>query len=117
MFKILSENPFILCQILFKQGKARESILLFKQAIALTAFSKSFPNRAQAYITLGSYDSAIMDYKKMAYYNFDYYRPLAEVYKTMKLKDSALKYYRLFLEHYPESNIVKLEMSKLEKEK
>jgi tetratricopeptide (TPR) repeat protein len=103
-------------QILLNQGKPRESIYWFNQAIALVgAYSKSVPHRAKAYEALGIYDSAILDYKKIADINFDFYRPIAEVYDKMKLKDSALKYYKLFLEEYPDSNSVKIRIEHLEK--
>lgn len=102
-------------QILLRQGKPRESIYLFNRAIASVGdYSKSVPNRAKAYVALRLFDSAVMDYKKISYFNFDFYRPLAEVYEKMKLKDSALKYYKLFLEEYPDSNSVRLEIERLE---
>ncbi len=102
-------------QILLKQGKFRESITLFNQAIALTkGFAKAISNRAKAYSLLKLYDSAIIDYKGIAEFNSDYNRPLAETYELMQEKDSALKYYNLFLTSYPDSASVKTRIRSLE---
>ncbi len=104
-------------QILFKQGKIRESINLFNQSIDLIGdFGKAVPNRANAYSKLRLYDSAIIDYKKIADINGYFNRPLAETFELMKDKDSALKYYKLYLNSYPDSTSVKNKILKLENE-
>jgi tetratricopeptide (TPR) repeat protein len=53
-------------QILLNQGKPRESIYWFNQAIALVGpYSKSVPHRAKAYEALGIYDSPFWITKKL----------------------------------------------------
>ena len=94
-------------QIAFKQGKFRESLNFFNENINANSYSISVAHRARVYTALKIFDSAISDYKKISYFNYDYFRPLAEAYELAKEKDSALKYYQKFLEHYPDSISVK----------
>ena len=101
-------------EILLKQGKARESIYYFNRAIELTEVSNSLKNRAAAYVELGLDDSALLDYHKLADYNYDFTRQIGDIYLKKAFKDSALKYYRLFQSHYPDSTGVTLEIMKLE---
>ena len=94
-------------QIAFKQGKFRESLNFFSENIDGNSYSMSVPHRAQVYIALKIFDSAISDYKKISYFNYDYFKPLAEAYELANEKDSALKYYQKFIEYYPDSLSVK----------
>jgi len=92
-------------QIAFRQGKTRESIEYYSNAIDLSKdkFFKSFTNRAEAYARLKMFDSALMDYKEIAIINYDFDKPIAEIYEALKLKDSAIRYYKLYLKEYPDS--------------
>jgi tetratricopeptide (TPR) repeat protein len=95
-------------EIFFKQGKIRESIDAFTQAINSGGEAPLyFANRAKVYVVAEKYDSAIVDYKHCASWNHDFYRPLAATFKKSKQKDSALKYFKLFLNYYPDSISVK----------
>ena len=88
-----------------KLKKYRESINYFTEAFDLegTGFSKFIAYRAYAYIKLNLVDSALEDYRYLASFNCDFYKPLAETYEGINRKDSAIKYYQLFLQHYPDS--------------
>ena len=102
-------------QIAFVRGDLRESIWYFSEAIARTGiYSNAVHHRARAYSELKIYDSAVLDYRIISAFNYDFYRPLAETFEKMNKSDSALKYYRLFLKQYPDSVSVKQAILKLE---
>jgi tetratricopeptide (TPR) repeat protein len=102
-------------EICFKQGKLKESIEFFNKAVALGGrYSISVANRAKAYSEMQVFDSAVIDYRSISYFNYDYYRPLAETFEKKSEKDSAIKYYRMFLDRYPDSISVQHKIEILE---
>ena len=74
-------------------------------------FRIPYPNaldkRATLFIKLGRYENAIKDYKKAYEVNYDFSYQLAKTFELIKEKDSALKYYHIYLEHYPDSILQK----------
>lgn len=64
-------------------------------------------HRANLSIKMGKPDHALNDYKKAYDRNYDYSLPLAQTFELMKQKDSALKYYKIYLGHYPDDTIIK----------
>jgi tetratricopeptide (TPR) repeat protein len=102
-------------EISLNQGMVRISINYFNKAIALegTNFCKAVANRAQAYKELKRFDSAILDYKSISIINYDYYKPLAETYQILGENDSAIKYYQIFLNVYPDSLSIKKKIQNL----
>lgn len=91
-------------EIAFKQGDIRQSINYFNKAIALDKLNcYTIANRANSFNQLKLFDSAIKDYKFIALINYDFYKPLAETYQMAGQKDSAIKYYQIYLKNYPDS--------------
>lgn len=106
-------------QIAFLQDSIRKSIYYFTEALKIAngEYPKSLGNRAKAYTRLKIYDSAILDLRKAAGINFDYDRQLGETFQLMKANDSAIKYYNLFLQNYPDSISVLNQVTKLKNSK
>jgi hypothetical protein len=52
-------------------------------------------------------DSAVTDLKECTSINSDYAKELGAVYEKIGQKDSAIKYYELFLTDYPDSLAVR----------
>lgn len=75
--------------------------------ISNTRYSNALDKRANLFIKLGRYEKAIEDYRKEYEINYDYSYKLAQTFEMIKQKDSALKYYRIYLEHYPDSTLQK----------
>ena len=92
-------------QILMDEGECTKSINYFTQAISVREVESPTirGHRAEAFAIIKQYDSAISDYKECSKLNRSYYLPLAKTYETIKLNDSAIKYYHLFLKFYPDS--------------
>ena len=69
-------------------------------------FPLALNKRAAAYIKMGRLNFALNDYKKSASLNYDYTVQVANTFLLMNKKDSALKYYQIYLEHYPNDTAV-----------
>lgn len=76
-------------------------------------YPKSLVNRAKAYSYLNLHDSAIMDLKNASEFNPDYYRLIADAYRKLNQNDSAIRYYELFLDNYPDSLTIAHKLSLL----
>ena len=70
-------------------------------------YSNALDKRAALFIKLGRYENAIEDYRKIYEVNYDYSYKLAQTFEMIKQKDSALKYYHIYLDHYPDSILQK----------
>jgi len=92
-------------QVLLCKGDAKESIAWFNKAMQIdgSKFPRALGHRAEAYCYLKKFDSAIVDLKECAEINFDYTKDLGKVYEKVGQKDSAIKYYQIFLDNYPDS--------------
>jgi tetratricopeptide (TPR) repeat protein len=75
--------------------------------ISRIQYSNALANRAALFIKLGKYQMGIEDYKKLYEVNYDYSYQLAQTFELLKQKDSAFKYYNIYLEHYPDSILQK----------
>lgn len=75
--------------------------------ISRTPYPNALDKRAMLFIKIGKYKDALDDYKKAYQINYDYSFKLAQTFEMMKKNDSALKYYQIYLEHYPDSNLQK----------
>lgn len=84
-----------------KQADYSKAIEQYNLAIQEDEFSIAFSKRAEAYISLNKLDLAINDYKKMYAHNYDFSLPLAKTFELKNQKDSALKYYLIYSDHYP----------------
>lgn len=92
----------------FDARKQYDSALFYYDfAVRLYPSPNSLCNRALTFIKLKKYNEAITDYKNAYEQNSDYSYQLAQAFQLNKQKDSALKYYKIYLEHYPkDSNLV-----------
>ncbi|MEO7620079.1 MAG: tetratricopeptide repeat protein [Chitinophagaceae bacterium] len=96
-----------------KQGKFRQAIEEYNIALAELKFSKALNKRAEVYIKLNYLDSALIDYKTGYQWNFDYSLEIARVYELLQRKDSAIKYYQIYLHYYPNNKNIVEKINKL----
>lgn len=69
--------------------------------------------KAKAYIELNNLAEATNCYKKAAAMNYDYYFSLAQSYELSNKIDSSIKYYSIYIKHYPAEQHVKYHMDSL----
>jgi len=102
-------------QVLLCKGDAKESIEWFNEAMQINGsrFPRALGHRAEAYLYLKMFDSAIVDLKECADINYDYTKDLGRVYEKVGQKDSAIKYYKIFLANYPDSLKIKESLLRL----
>lgn len=102
-------------QVLLCKGDAKNSIEWFNKAMQIdgSKFPRALGHRAEAYSYLKMLDSAIVDLKECAATNFDYTKDLGKVYEKAGQRDSAIKYYQIFLTNYPDSLNVKESLLRL----
>lgn len=69
--------------------------------------------RAQVYEKKGVYEKALIDYKIL--YERNHYNSIhvARMFERLNTNDSALKYYQIFLGHYPDDTLVRKKISEL----
>lgn len=72
-----------------------------------TPYPAALDKRAILFIKLRKYKDALEDYKKAYEINYDYSYKLAQTFERINQKDSALKYYSIYFEHYPDSILQK----------
>ncbi|AEV97057.1 hypothetical protein A4D02_18190 [Niastella koreensis] len=89
-----------------KQKKYQEAIKEYSTLISNEPFPLALSKRAGIYVVMNKLDSALSDYKKAAAINYDYSLQVGTVFNLMYKKDSALKYYNIYLEHYPNDTAV-----------
>ena len=96
-----------------KQNKYPEAIEEYNIAIENEPFPLELEKRAEAYIKINKLDLALNDYKKAYSLNYDYSLHVATTFELMIKKDSALKYYQTYLEHYPNDTTVQQKVRSL----
>lgn len=96
-----------------KQNKYPEAIEEYNIAIAEEPFPTNLNKRAEAYIKMDKLDSALNDYKKSYSLNYDYSLQIATTFELINKKDSALKYYQIYLMHYPNDTAVQQKVKSL----
>jgi tetratricopeptide (TPR) repeat protein len=108
---VLQKNPkneyFLVLKGQVYDAKMRYDSALFEYDLAMQrdAFPYALEERAKTFIKLGKYNLAICDYRNAFDRNFDYSYSLAVLFDRLHQKDSALKYYSIFIKHYPNSAI------------
>jgi tetratricopeptide (TPR) repeat protein len=111
--QLLKKNPkneyyhVLKGQIFDAKGLYDSAIFEFDVALQINSIPIALDNRAKTNIKLRNFQDAITDYKKAFDQNYDYSLNLAKIYDMINQKDSAIKYYSIFIEHYPDSNIAK----------
>ena len=86
------------------------SILLSK-----TEFPLVLSEKASVYIKLKDYNSAIDNYEKAAVINPDFNLQVANTFNSINKKDSALKYYEIYLMDNPKDTLVMKKIALLSK--
>lgn len=71
--------------------------------------------KAEVFIQLKDYNSAIENYKKAALPNKSFNYQLAMTFETINKKDSALKYYLVYQKHYPNNKSITEKIQSLSK--
>lgn len=96
-----------------KQKKYIEAVEEYTQAINEIPYSKAKSMRGDVYIKMNKPELALSDFKEIYTYNHYYSYSIANTFMLMNKKDSALKYYQIYLEHYPNDTAVQQKIKKL----
>ncbi len=96
-----------------KQKKFPEAIQEYTQAINEIPYSKAKSMRAEVYLKMNKLNLALSDYNEINEYNHSFSREVGDVFLLMNKKDSALKYYQIYLEHYPNDTAVQKKVKSL----
>lgn len=96
-----------------KQKKYNDAIQEYTAVIDAEPFPLALDKRAEVYIKINRLDLALNDYKKAASLNYDYSLQVANTFMLMNKKDSALKYYQIYLEQYPNDTAAQQKIKKL----
>jgi len=83
------------------------ALIEYNFVIFRTPYPAALDKRATLFIKLGKYKDALEDYKKAYEVNYDYSYKIAQTFEMIRQKDSALKYYTIYFEHYPDSILQK----------
>ncbi|HVY76243.1 MAG TPA: tetratricopeptide repeat protein [Puia sp.] len=99
-----NDRLLILKAKIFATQKQYDSALYYcDYAIAINPSSDAGIEKAKILIKIRKYPEAIAEYKKAFDVNYDFSYSLAIAFELNNQKDSALKYYNIYLEHYPDS--------------
>src|SRR5258705_7599191 len=98
-------------------GDAHGALLWFNKAIEKEGwkYPKALGHRGNAYAAINLLDSAIIDLKECAEINSDYTKELGTVYEKAGMPDSAMKYFEIYLTHYPDSFRIQKSILKLKR--
>lgn len=84
-----------------EQKKYLEAIEEYNIVIDAEPFPLALDKRAKIYIKTNKIDLALDDYRKAYVLNYDYSLQIAKTFELINKKDSALKYYEIYLGYYP----------------
>lgn len=96
-----------------KQKKYTKAIEEYTTVIDAEPFPLALNKRAEVYIKINRLNLALNDFKKSASLNYDYSLEVANTFMLMNKKDSALKYYQIYLEHYPNDTEIQQKIKKV----
>ena len=88
-----------------RQGRYPEAIEEYTLAIRNETYPIALDQRAQAYIKSNELKLALRDHTEAYNLNYDYSFQLASTFELMKKADSATKYYKISLNHYPDDTV------------
>jgi hypothetical protein len=80
-------------------------------------YSLGLSKRAEAYEKMNKLGLALEDYKIIYDINYDFSLPSAKTFELKKNKDSSLKYYLIYSNHYPQDRLVKRKIDSLKSHK
>ncbi len=96
-----------------KQKKYDQAIEEYNYLIDVEPFPLALGKRAEVYVKTNKPDLALNDYKKAYSLNYDYSLQVATTFELINKKDSALKYYQIYLKHYPNDTAAQQRLSRL----
>lgn len=99
--------------ILEKQKKYPDAIKEYNEALNEIPYSKARSMRAELYIKMNEFQLALYDYMEIYKYNHYFSCYIANTFLLLNKRDSALKYYQIYLEHYPNDTAVQQKLSRL----
>ena len=88
--------------IYFGKSEYSKALVEYNKALEKEEFPFALDQRAKVYIKQKKYDLALRDCQKAYEWNYDFSFQIASVFEIQGDKDSALKYYQIFLTHYPD---------------
>ena len=95
-------------ELLDAKKRYDSAIYFYNYALVLDPNSGAKISRALTYIKIGEFNKAIADYRSAYEGNYDFSYNLATTFELNNQKDSALMYYKIYLEHYPDSLVKQL---------
>jgi tetratricopeptide (TPR) repeat protein len=90
-----------------------EAIEEYSIVIDAEPFPIALDKRAKVYIKTKQLEFALNDYKRAYLVNYDYSLQVATTFELTNKKDSALKYFQIYLEHYPTDTAVQQKIKDL----
>ncbi|MGZ3997725.1 MAG: tetratricopeptide repeat protein [Flavisolibacter sp.] len=87
-----------------------EALKQYNKAMEDRKFPFALEKRASLYLEKHQLGLALEDYRTAYQTNYDYGFQLARTFQLMKIKDSAIKYYLEYLEHYPADTLAQREL-------
>jgi predicted Zn-dependent protease len=79
------------------------ALYYYNSAIMINSNSGALIDKANTLVLTRHFIEAIDIYREAYNENFDFSYQLAQTFEQMKKKDSAIKYYEIYLQHYPDS--------------
>lgn len=99
--------------IFMQKRHYKDAIKEFTSVLPYNKYHNAKGYRASAYVKVGLLDSAVRDYMEIYAHNHSFSLPLAETYELKGEKDSAKKYYLIYLDRYPDSLSVRRRLERL----
>lgn len=90
-----------------KKQKYTEAIKEYTLAIQEIPYSIGLEKRGNVYLRQSRLDLALIDFRSGYLYNYDYSLQIAKTFELLQEKDSAKKYYSIYLKHYPLNDTIK----------
>jgi tetratricopeptide (TPR) repeat protein len=104
--------------ILEKKGDYTNALKKYDSVIINEKYSIATNDKARVLIKMNRFKEAIAIYKiPFEWDNYDNALQVATTFELMQKKDSALNYYKIYLEHYPNDLSVKQKVLVIEKNK
>lgn len=96
-----------------EQKKYPDAVKEYSAALSEQKFSVALEKRGDIYVKMNKLNMAMTDYKMAYTWNSDYSFQIANTFVLLNKRDSALKYYQIYLEHYPNDTSVQQKMNLL----
>lgn len=90
-------------QVFNARGQYDSALYYYNSAIMINPHSDALIDKANTLALTKRFSEAIEIYKGSYNENFDFSLQLAQTFEKMNQKDSAIKYYEIYLQHYTDS--------------